>query len=132
MRRVIKQWVEQFKIDGFRWDLTKGFTQNCAGNDACTNSYQQDRVDVLKSYMDYAWSLDPYHYAIFEHLGVENEEKEWANYRYSGDADGISKGVMMWGEMYTAYKDLARGASASIAGIGNAACSNCKINIRCA
>jgi pullulanase/glycogen debranching enzyme len=25
MKRVIKQWIEEYKIDGFRWDLTKGF-----------------------------------------------------------------------------------------------------------
>ncbi|WP_309641785.1 alpha-amylase family glycosyl hydrolase [Flavobacterium sp.] len=118
VRRVIKQWVQEFKIDGFRWDLTKGFTQNCTGSESCTNAYQQDRVDVLRSYVDYAWSLDPYHYAIFEHLGAANEEQQWANWRISGEPDGISKGVMMWGEMYTAYKDLARGASASISGIG--------------
>jgi len=24
VQRVIKQWVEEYKIDGFRWDLTKG------------------------------------------------------------------------------------------------------------
>ncbi len=117
-RRVVKHWIEEFKIDGLRWDLTKGFTQNCTGNDGCTNSYQQDRVDVLKSYADYSWSLDPSHYAIFEHLGAAGEEQQWANYRINGEADGISKGVMMWGESYSAYKDLARGASASIAGIG--------------
>jgi pullulanase/glycogen debranching enzyme len=22
-----KQWIQEYKIDGFRWDLTKGFTQ---------------------------------------------------------------------------------------------------------
>jgi pullulanase/glycogen debranching enzyme len=50
VKRVIKQWIEEYKIDGFRWDLTKGFTQNCTASDeSCTNSYQQDRVDVLKS-----------------------------------------------------------------------------------
>jgi pullulanase/glycogen debranching enzyme len=27
VKRVIKQWIEEYKIDGFRWDLTKGFTQ---------------------------------------------------------------------------------------------------------
>ena len=76
-QRVIKHWIENFKIDGVRWDLTKGFTQNCnAGDDNCTNSYQQDRVDVLKSYADYSWSLDPDHYVIFEHLGSDEEEKE--------------------------------------------------------
>ena len=32
-KRVIKHWIEDFKIDGFRWDLTKGFTQNCTEND---------------------------------------------------------------------------------------------------
>jgi pullulanase/glycogen debranching enzyme len=28
VKRVIKQWIQEYKIDGFRWDLTKGFTQN--------------------------------------------------------------------------------------------------------
>ncbi|MBC7606479.1 MAG: T9SS type A sorting domain-containing protein [Burkholderiales bacterium] len=120
VKRVIKQWVEEFKIDGFRWDLTKGFTQNCTGSDACTNSYQQDRVDVLKDYADYSWSLDPYHYAIFEHLGADNEEQQWANYRIS---ETPSKGVMMWGEMFTAYKQLELGyaANADITRMGNTA-----------
>lgn len=105
-RRVVKQWIEEFKIDGFRWDLTKGFTQNATGSEANTNAYQQDRVDVLKNYADYTWSLDPTHYAIFEHLGSDNEEKEWANYRLS---ETPSKGVMMWSEMTYAYAQLACG-----------------------
>jgi hypothetical protein len=105
-KRVIKQWIEEFKIDGFRWDLTKGFTQNATGSDANTNAYQQDRVDVLKNYADYSWSLDPTHYAIFEHLGADNEEKEWANYRLS---ETPSKGVMMWSEMTYAYTQLIEG-----------------------
>lgn len=105
-KRVVKQWIEEFKIDGFRWDLTKGFTQNATGSEANTNAYQQDRVDVLKNYADYTWSLDPTHYAIFEHLGSDNEEKEWANYRLS---ETPSKGVMMWSEMTYAYSQLACG-----------------------
>lgn len=106
VKRVIKQWIEEFKIDGFRWDLTKGFTQNATGSDANTNAYQQDRVDVLKNYADYSWVLDPTHYAIFEHLGSDNEEKEWANYRLS---ETPSKGVMMWSEMTYAYTQLIEG-----------------------
>lgn len=106
VKRVEKQWIEEFKIDGFRWDLTKGFTQNCASGDACTNSFQQDRVDVLKDYADYAWSLDPTHYAIFEHLGNDNEEQVWANYRI---AETPSKGVMMWGKMTNQYNQLSMG-----------------------
>lgn len=105
VKRTVKHWIEEFHIDGFRWDLTKGFTQNCsASNEACTNSYQQDRVDVLKEYADYSWSLDPDHYVIFEHLGTDNEEKEWANYRFDE-----GKGIMMWGIMTHQYNELTMG-----------------------
>ena len=106
VKRVVKQWIEEYKIDGFRWDLTKGFTQNCTGSNSCTDSYQQDRVDVLKEYADYSWSVDPTHYTIFEHLGNDNEEQVWANYRL---AETPSKGVMMWGKMTTAYSQLLMG-----------------------
>ncbi|WP_299273099.1 alpha-amylase family glycosyl hydrolase [uncultured Psychroserpens sp.] len=115
-KRVVKHWIEEFKIDGLRWDLTKGFTQNCENNEGCTNSYQQDRVDVLKEYADYSWALDADHYVIFEHLGQENEEKEWANYRL-----GEGKGVMMWGKMTDPYNQLTMGFNSNnnIAGIGH-------------
>lgn len=107
VNRVIKQWIEEYKIDGFRWDLTKGFTQACSGSDEpCTNKYQQDRVDVLKKYADYSWSLDPTHYTIFEHLGSDTEEQQWANYRI---AESPAKGVMMWGKMTNAYNQLSMG-----------------------
>jgi glycosidase len=112
VKRVIKQWIQEYKIDGFRWDLTKGFTQNCTASDeSCTNSYQQDRVDVLKKYADYSWSLDPTHYVIFEHLGSNTEEQQWANYRI---AESPSKGIMMWGKMTDNYNDLSMGYPANI------------------
>ncbi len=117
VERVVKHWVEEFKIDGFRWDLTKGFTQNCTGsNEGCTNGYQQDRVDILKAYADYSWSLDDDHYVIFEHLGTENEEKEWANYKFDE-----GKGIMMWGKMTDPYNQLTMGFNSNnnIAGVGH-------------
>ncbi|CAM3934924.1 MULTISPECIES: alpha-amylase family glycosyl hydrolase [Flavobacterium] len=104
VKQTLKYWINEFKIDGFRWDLTKGFTQNATGSDALTNQFQQDRVDVLKEYADYSWSLDPDHYVIFEHLGSDTEEQEWANYRI-----GEGKGIMMWGELFSSYKQLALG-----------------------
>ena len=116
-KRVIKHWVEEFKIDGFRWDLTKGFTQNCnAGDDGCTNAYQQDRVDILKSYADYSWSLDPDHYVIFEHLGGSSEEQQWANYRLNE-----GKGIMMWGKVNNPYYQLLMGygSDSNFGGIGH-------------
>lgn len=104
-KRVIKHWIEEFKIDGFRWDLTKGFTQQCtAGDDSCTNGYRSDRVAVLKEYADYSWSLDPDHYVIFEHLGGQQEQKEWADYRIDE-----GKGIMLWGKMTNPYNQLTMG-----------------------
>jgi glycosidase len=109
VQRVVKQWIEEYKIDGFRWDLTKGFTQACTASDeSCTNAYQQDRVDILKKYADYSWSLDPTHYTIFEHLGTDAEEKEWADYKV---AETPSKGIMMWGKMTNPYNQLSMGYS---------------------
>ena len=120
VKRTIKRWIEDFKIDGFRWDLTKGFTQQCtAGDETCTNGYRSDRVAVLKEYADYQWTLDPDFYVIFEHLGVggsATEETEWANYRYNE-----GKGIMLWGELFYQYKQLAQGyaSGADISGIGH-------------
>lgn len=107
VKRVVKHWIEEYKIDGFRWDLTKGFTQNCTAEDeGCTNAYQQDRVDILKEYADYSWNLDPTHYTIFEHLGSDAEEREWANYKFEE-----GKGVMLWGKVTDAYNQLTMGYS---------------------
>ena len=110
VKEVVEYWIEEFKIDGYRWDLTKGFTQNCTANDeSCTNAYQQDRVDVLKKYADYQWDLDPSQYVIFEHLGTDVEEQQWANYRINGESDGISKGIMVWGKLISPYAQLTMG-----------------------
>jgi len=118
VKRVIKQWVEEYKIDGFRWDLTKGFTQNCtSSDDACTNAYQADRVAILKDYADYSWSLDPTHYTIFEHLGTNTEEQQWANYRIT---ESPSKGIMMWGKMTDNYNQLSKGYAGNVSGMTSA------------
>lgn len=121
--RVVKHWIEEYKIDGFRWDLTKGFTQECysgdpnnPGDEGCTNGTPSDRVNILKNYADYSWSIDPDHYVIFEHLGQASEEKQWADYRL---AEG--KGIMMWGNMNNPYNQLSMGyaSSANIDGMGH-------------
>ena len=121
VKRVIKQWIQEYKIDGFRWDLTKGFTQNSSPTDYIgTDGYQADRVAILKDYADYSWGLDPTHYAIFEHLGSDSEEQQWANYRLN---ETPSKGVMMWGKMTGPYTELLKGnaANADITRMGNVA-----------
>ncbi|SEH93573.1 alpha-amylase family glycosyl hydrolase [Epilithonimonas hominis] len=109
VNRVLEQWINEYKIDGFRWDLTKGFTQNCTASDeSCTGSYQQDRVDVLKLYSDYQWSYDPTSFVIFEHLGTDGEEQQWANYRVNE-----GKGVMLWDNQTGPYGQNTMGYDAN-------------------
>ncbi|WP_312991212.1 alpha-amylase family glycosyl hydrolase [Chryseobacterium flavum] len=105
VERCLQQWLTEYHIDGFRWDLTKGFTQNCSENDeTCTNAYQQDRVDIMKHYADRQWAIDPGSYMIFEHLGTDQEEQQWANYRL---AEG--KGVLLWNKQTDPYNQNTMG-----------------------
>lgn len=101
VKRTAEYWIEEFKIDGFRWDLTKGFTQLCsANNEGCTNTSKVDRINILKTYADYQWAIDPNFYVIFEHLGENSEETEWANYRINE-----GKGIMLWSNQNPAYNE---------------------------
>ncbi|SDQ55937.1 alpha-amylase family glycosyl hydrolase [Flagellimonas zhangzhouensis] len=105
VKRVAQYWIDEYKIDGYRWDLTKGFTQNCTENDeGCTGSYQADRVAVLKEYADYQWEVNEDFLVIFEHLGTNEEETEWAEYRLDE-----GKGIMLWGNLNGPYSEAAMG-----------------------
>jgi 1,4-alpha-glucan branching enzyme len=105
VNRVLERWISEYKIDGFRWDLTKGFTQNCtSGDETCTNASQADRIATLKTYADYQWSYDPTSFIIFEHLGTDAEEQQWANYRLSE-----GKGIMTWDKLTTPYNQNTMG-----------------------
>lgn len=109
VKRVSQFWINEYNIDGFRWDLTKGFTQNCtANNESCTGSFQQDRVDVLKQYADEQWDINDDFYVIFEHLGGITEENEWANYRVNE-----GKGIMLWNILNHEYSDATVGESSA-------------------
>ena len=111
--RTIQHWIQEYKIDGYRWDLTKGFTNSCppgANQESCTNGYQADRVAKMKEYADIQWAAEPTSLVVFEHLGSGgsyNEEVEWANYNRSGDVGGI----MQWRKMTDPYANLIKGNS---------------------
>ena len=117
--RTIQHWINEYKIDGYRWDLTKGFTNSCNnGDEACTNSYLSDRVAKLKWYADRQWDADATSYCIFEHLGnggSANEEIEWSAYRL-----GEGKGIMQWRKMTDPYANLIKGNSADLSGVTGA------------
>lgn len=96
MDRVNTYWMEEYKVDGFRFDFTKGFT-NTPGDG---NNYDQPRIDILKRMSDVIWNANSDAYVILEHLAVNTEEKKLADY-----------GMMMWGNMNYNYNQATMGYS---------------------
>lgn len=78
MDRVNKFWISEYHIDGYRFDFTKGFTNNEPGGSI--DNYDQSRIDILKRMADEIWLEDPESYIILEHWGPWQEEQELANY----------------------------------------------------
>lgn len=108
-------WINEYKIDGYRFDLTKGFTQTNHPNDVnAWSAYDASRIALLKRMSDKIWQHAPDAYVIFEHLGVNQEEKELAEYR-----SGEGKGIMFWGKMTDQYNQntMGYGSGSDITGV---------------
>jgi len=89
VNRVVRYWLEEFKFDGFRFDLSKGFTQkNTLGNVGAWGNYDSTRVDLWKAISDTIWAISPDAYVILEHFADNIEERVLANY-----------GMMLWGNL---------------------------------
>jgi 1,4-alpha-glucan branching enzyme len=101
--RVNKYWITEYKIDGFRFDFTKGFT-NTPGDGS---RYDASRINILKRMADAIWSVDENTYIILEHLSENAEEAVLANY-----------GMMMWGNLNHSYNEAAMGWHKSGASYG--------------
>ncbi len=101
--RVIEHWLQEYKLDGFRWDLSKGFTQNtqCGGstsNEACFAEYHADRVATWKRYYDTMQLKSPGSICILEHFAVTSEENELSDY-----------GMLLWGNANYNFTEASMG-----------------------
>jgi len=78
-------WVEEYHIDGFRFDLSKGFTQTFSSDNSQFSTYDSKRISTIKGYADNLWDLNNDFYIILEHFANNDEEAELSNY-----------GCMLW------------------------------------
>jgi len=90
-------WISEYKIDGYRYDLSKGFTQTVS-NESTAGNYDQSRIDNITRMADALWSKFPEAYIILEHFAANSEETVLANHRV---IEG--KGMMLWGNFNYAY-----------------------------
>ncbi len=103
MDRANKHWIEEFRVDGFRFDLTKGFATNF--NNQNYNGYNAQRIGNLKRMADAAWEVDPDVWLILEHFAANSEEKELSEWRQ----DEGRYGMMLWGNHNYNYSEAAMG-----------------------
>jgi len=103
--RVVEHWLQEFRIDGFRFDLSKGFTQkqtcdnngnNC--NEGAMAAYDASRIAILKGYYDTTQVKSTNSYLILEHFAVDTEERELSDY-----------GMLLWNNLNYNYSEAAMG-----------------------
>lgn len=101
--RVNRHWIEEYRINGYRFDLSKGFTQvNSLGNVGFWGQYDASRIRLLKRMADRIWDVDSESYVILEHFADNNEERELGAY-----------GMMLWNNATHAFQEASMGWTAT-------------------
>ncbi|MDE3144101.1 MAG: T9SS type A sorting domain-containing protein [Bacteroidota bacterium] len=107
--RVIAHWLKNYHIDGYRFDMAKGYTptntcdatgNNC--NVTTWGNYDQQRVNIWDTLYNYQQSVSPGSYCILEMFADNSEEVVEANY-----------GMMIWGNLHSAFNQVTMGYSSN-------------------
>lgn len=103
-KRVIAYWLDEYHIDGYRFDLSKGFSQeNTLGDIANWNNYNQERINIWTDYSSYMQSVAPGSYVILEHFADNPEESVLS-----------TLGMMLWGNINHEYTEASMGYSSNL------------------
>jgi 1,4-alpha-glucan branching enzyme len=107
--RFIQHWLTEYRIDGFRWDLSKGFTnQNCMAlpenqRQSCWDAFNQDRINIWQNYYNVMQTASTGAYCILEHFAAASEDAELAR-----------RGMLLWGNLNFAFYNLNKGFNADL------------------
>lgn len=96
--RVNSYWITEYKVDGFRFDFTKGLTNT--GGDGW--AYDAARIAILERMADEIWAVDNSTVIILEHFAENSEEIALANY-----------GMLLWGNTNYNYNEATMGWNAN-------------------
>ena len=99
--RVLQYWLTEYKVDGYRLDLTKGFSQRVV-TESNASTYDQSRIDILSGYYDAAKAIKPDVMFILEHFCNNDEESALA-----------AKGMYLWRNANNAFSQAAMGYQSS-------------------
>ena len=99
MKRTLKYWVDEYHIDGYRLDFSKGMTQT-PGN---VWGYDQARINLLNEYAQHVWTDEPDVYMILEH---------WVD--LSENQSLVNSGFMVWANSTHDYSEAAMGYASDL------------------
>ena len=106
VKQSLEYLLTEYKVDGFRFDLTKGFTQTKTDPDVGKwGQYDASRVAILKGYADHIWSVNDKAVVIFEHLAEYREELVLAQH-----------GIQLWRNMNHTYREAVGGKVGNFSG----------------
>ncbi len=98
VNRANQYWLTEYHIDGYRFDLAKGFTQKVTSNDSQFSLYDASRVAIWKNYVDGIRKVDIDAFVILELFSEDAEEREFVNY-----------GMMVWGNHNYDFRGMVKG-----------------------
>jgi 1,4-alpha-glucan branching enzyme len=99
-KQCVKYWLEEYKIDGFRFDLSKGFTQRVNTDVGAWSASDASRIAIWKDYNNYIKSVKSNALVVLEHFADGSEETELNN-----------EGMMVWGNNNFSGKNAVAGNS---------------------
>ena len=95
VKEVTDFWLKEYRFDGFRFDLSKGFTQKKSENNvAAWGEYDASRVAIWKRIYNGIKTVDSSAYVILEHFGSDQEEAELTN-----------SGMLVWDNQNGAFRE---------------------------
>lgn len=77
VKKSLQYLIKEYNVDGFRFDLSKGFMQTSGDWDRTSET----RVKLIKEYYDAIQNADPgkHKYVILEHWGTPDEERKYVD-----------------------------------------------------
>lgn len=97
IKRNLKYLLTEYKVDGFRFDFTKGFT-NTSSTETTVSNYDATRVNILKDYYSTIHETNSNAVMICEHFCDQTEEAALGN-----------SGIKCWRKLNNAYCQTAMG-----------------------
>ncbi|MDB5269740.1 MAG: 1,4-alpha-glucan-branching protein [Hymenobacter sp.] len=96
-KQVMSFWLQEYHIDGYRFDLAGGFTQQTSNGNTYGN-YDQSRINIWMDYYQHMIGVDANLYPILEHFPENREAKALAD-----------AGFMIWGNAVNNYNEATMG-----------------------